>query len=251
MSFLAPQLSAPRVACALAEAWFDTATGRQVHYLERECIDRLVEDIHGYYALQIGNPSKNMLISSPIKTRVLAGRASRCDVLVDCGSLPFASAELDLVVIAHALEFSAEPEAIVRESFRCLRPEGHIIVVGFNPAGIYGLRRALDLGGDYPWHGEFIRAKRVRDWLKILGFATRAGYCLGFAPPWLAGERPWLRRLCEDAGRRWWPLLGGVYVMHAIKRVPAVKLMGMPWKEKAKEGSLPASVTRSGEVDWS
>ena len=242
MSMLNSQLSSPKVACALPEAWLETATGRQLHKLERNCIDKLVEDFQGYYALQIGNLSKDMLVSSPINTKIRAGRSKLCDVQVDYPSLPFASAELDLVVISHALEFSTEPEAIVRESFRCLRPEGQIIIIGFSPAGLYGLRYALDTSGDYPWHGEFIMASRVRDWLKVLGFTMRSGYCLGFAPPWLRGEWPWMRGVLENAGRRWWPLLGGVYVMQAVKRVPAMKLVQVPWKRKSKERAMPVSV---------
>ena len=33
----------------------------------------------------------------------------------------------------------------------------------------------------------------------------------------------------EEGGKRWWPYLGAAYMMHAIKRVKGMRLVGPVW----------------------
>lgn len=237
-------------AAKVPEAWFSLPAGRHLASLERQCLDGMLEGVFGYYAVQVGMHGHDYLGGSPINTKVRVGRSRQCQVRADARNMPFLSSSIDLVLIAHELEFSAHPEAVVREAFRILRPEGQLVIVGFNPAGLYGLRRRLDLGGQYPWHGEFIFPHRVRDWFAVLGLTARHGAQIGFAPPWLAAESDWLRDKFESAGRRWWPMLGGAYVIQAIKRVPAIHRIKPAWSRKAEE-AVPAGVVESSAVEKS
>lgn len=229
------------------EAWFATPAGRHLAGLERRCLDGILGGVFGYYALQVGMHGHDMLGGSPINTRLRIGRSRLCDVRADPRNLPFSSSSVDLVLIAHALEFSSHPEAVVREAFRALRPEGHLVVVGFNPAGLYGLRRRLDTGGEYPWHGDFVFPHRIRDWFAVLGLTPRGGARVGYAPPWLSSEGDWLRDRLEHAGRRWWPMLGGAYVIQAIKRIPAIRRITPAWTREASE-AVPAGVAERSAV---
>lgn len=228
------------------QAWFATPAGRHLDRLEREALAPLLQREFGYYALQLGCFERPLLEASPIINKALVGRARRCDVQADCASLPFEGMAVDLVLLAHVLEFASDPAAVLREAFRVLRPEGTLVVMGFNPASAYGLRRRCDFGGAWPWHGEFIFSWRLKDWFRLLGLAPKGGSYLGHAPPWLGMEGDWLRDRLELAGRRWSPLLGGVYVQAAAKRVPAVRLLKAPWRSgrKKKEAAAPAVVRR-------
>jgi ubiquinone/menaquinone biosynthesis C-methylase UbiE len=62
---------------------------------------------------------------------------------LDFDALPFDSASLDLVVLPHTLELASDPHQTLREVERVLVPEGRVVIVGFNPASLWGLRQGL------------------------------------------------------------------------------------------------------------
>jgi hypothetical protein len=46
----------------------------------------------------------------------------------------------------------------------------------------------------------------------------------------------------EKAGDRWWPILGSVYTISAVKRVRGMRLIGPAWKKPvAAKGAVPAA----------
>jgi hypothetical protein len=44
-------------------------------------------------------------------------------------------------------------------------------------------------------------------------------------------------------GDRWWPVLGAVYFLVAVKRVRGMRLVGLVKNERRKNASAPAVVT--------
>lgn len=214
---------------------------------EQEQVSTMIEGVFGYYALQMGDTHRNLLASSPIATCARVGRSRRCELRSELHSLPVESSTVDLVVLAHALEFTPHPEVVMRESFRVLRPEGHLLVLGFNPSGMYGLRRRLDITGGYPWYGNFIFPGRVKDWFAVLGLLPVHGAFLGYAPP-AHSMGTWAREAWEAAGDRWWPLLGGVFILQAIKRVPAMRLVKPRWQDKARKGGVVANAVERNRL---
>jgi len=136
------------------------------------------------------------------------------------------------VAMLHALEFSPNPHQLLREVERVLRPEGQLLLAGFNPLSLWGVKRWLGPRGAYPWSGQFLRLSRIRDWLSLLGFELAAGRMVCYAPP--VNRQGWLdrSRFMEAAGDRWWALGGGVYLLHAIKRVHGMRLIAPRWEEK-------------------
>jgi SAM-dependent methyltransferase len=164
--------------------------------------------------------------------------------------LPIATQSVDLVVLPHVLEFADEPHAILREVDRVMMPEGRLVIVGFNPWSLWGLRSSLGYSrGEYPWNGRFLSLPRVKDWLALLGFDVNAGRLIGYAPPF-DSER--LRRrfaFMEPAGDRWWAVGGAVYMLQAIKRVRGMRLLTPAWQEKAaRERSIIAAAKRESHV---
>ena len=55
--------------------------------------------------------------------------------------LPFDAQSIDLILLPHALEFIDNPHEVLREVDRVLRPEGRVLILGFNPWSLFGLRR--------------------------------------------------------------------------------------------------------------
>jgi len=170
------------------------------------------------------------------------------EVRLICTELPFDSDCMDLVVLPHTLEFAAYPHQILREAARVLRPEGNLIISGFNPHSLWGLHRALGRRQGYPWQGQFIALHRIRDWLALLGFEVAGARFAAYAPPF--HQSKWLERFSfmERAGDRWWAVSGGVYFVHAIKRVHGMRLIKPKWKEGLVGKLLPVAPKLNNKI---
>ena len=140
--------------------------------------------------------------------------------------------------------------ATLREVSRVLVPEGRVVISGFNPTSLWGLRQRRGhlyqrWGYDsffLPKTGEFIGYWRLRDWLRLLDFEVESGR-FGCYRPALASQA-WLDRFewMDAAGERWWSIFGAVYFLAAVKRVRGVRLLEPAWKTRKAPAAAPAAV---------
>lgn len=231
--------------------WFATPLGAYLLERERAYLDEVTPDIFGFHALQLGLPALDLLRENRITHRMRVAHIAGGDVVARCHELPFATQSIDLVLLPHVLEFAAEPHAILREIDRVMMPEGRLVILGFNPWSLWGLRSALGpTRGEHPWNGRFVSLPRVKDWLSLLGFEVSAGRLTGYVPP--IDNPKWRARFgfMEPAGDRWWAVGGAVYMLQAIKRVRGMRLITPAWQEKrAAEKPLVAAAKREGAGD--
>ena len=241
--------------------------GRYVLDWEQAHLDAAVSDIFGYHALQLGLPEIDALRENRMPLRACASdrllapddldggtlaERSRVAVINRYEELPFASNSIDLVVMPHILEFAEEPHQVLREVDRVLVPEGQVVITGFNPASLWGVRQMLTRVGmrpHLPREGQFIGLPRLKDWLKLLSFEPNRGR-YGCYVPWVRTDA-WLSRwsFLEKAGDRWWPVLGSVYLLTAIKRVRGMRLIGKVWKRRdVRAPALAPAATTTGYV---
>ncbi|MDR2015402.1 MAG: class I SAM-dependent methyltransferase [Azoarcus sp.] len=233
-----------------------TPLGSYLIAWEQARLDTMLADIFGYNALQVGLAEVDLLRASRMPLHVCAARAAhvarngeslsaRLTVMCDEAALPFAGTSLDLVVLAHELEFSATPHQLLREAERVLVAEGSVVICGFNPYSLWGLCRCSH--GRWPWHGRYLSAAKVRDWLTVLGFEVQSGQFGCYAPA--VGSSEWLGRWkwLDHVGRRCWPMCGAAWILHGIKRVHGARLIQPNWREKrARAKNLPAVAHRLG-----
>jgi len=234
------------------EGWLQTPAGVYLREWEQTCLDNLTADIFGYNAVQIGMPQIDALAANRMPYKLLVDRKVRAvtdaaqrpvSLTLDCTELPFASQSIDLVVLPHVLEFSTDPHQVLREVERVLIPEGQVIICGFNQASLWGARHVLRrVGGTsfLPRTEELISMPRMKDWLKLLNMGASQSHFGCYAPA--CRTEKWLHRYAfmDNAGPRWWPYLGGVYIVQAIKRVKGMHLIGPAWTKKT--ASAPAVV---------
>ncbi len=251
--------------------WLRTPVGRYLLTWEQQYLDRAVVDLFGFHALQLGlaeldalraNRMPHRWVASDTTHRVAPNPNPNPDAApaptavalhCDFDALPFDGQSLDLVVLPHSLELARDPHLALHEVERVLRPEGRVVIVGFNPASLWGLRqrlghmrRRLGLGGQgalfLPSAGEFIGYRRLRDWLRLLSFEVEAGRFGCYRPP--VGSDKWLARFewTERAGDRWWPVFGAVYSLTAVKRVRGMRLVGLVRDQRMKAKAAPAVV---------
>lgn len=234
--------------------WFTTPQGGYMLSREQAYFDHTLSDIFGYNALQLGLPELDFLRGSRMPLR-FTGAEQAGAVRLCCTELPFASDSLDMVLLPHVLEFAEHPHQILREVERVLMPEGNLIISGFNPRSLWGLHRALGRRQGYPWSGHFIALPRLKDWLALLGFEVVGGRFAAYAPPF--HQTKWLERCAfmEAAGDRWWAVSGGVYFLHAVKRVHGMRLIKPQWNEGLVSKLLPVApklnnkITQRNEAD--
>lgn len=237
--------------------WLKTAPGR--YLLDWECgrFDAAVADVFGYHALQLGLPALPGLQNNRIPHRWLAvpgldtpSAAPGVTLVTDFSGLPFAESSLDLLLLPHALELSTDPHATLREAERVLVPEGRVVISGFNPLSLWGLRqtrarlyRRLGVGDLYlPEAGGSIGYWRLRDWLRLLGFEVETAQFGCYRPS--VRSQAWLDRCAwlDPVGERYWPVLGAVYFVVAVKRVRGMRLLGSTWKAPKRLANAPVSV---------
>lgn len=234
--------------------------GRYVLDWEQQQLDSAVTDIFGYHAMQLGLPEIDTLRENRMQLRFCAAdhaldppepdqRAGhhRVAIINRYEELPFATHSIDLVVMPHILEFTEDPHQVLREVERVLVPEGHVVITGFNPVSLWGARQSLARIGASPYlprEGRFLSLPRVKDWLKLLSFDVERGR-FGCYVPSVRSDR-WIARwrFMEKAGDRWWPFLGAIYMLTAVKRVRGMRLVGAIWKRKEEVRRLaPATTT--------
>ena len=257
-------------------SWLQTPPGRYLLAWEQDRLDHAVADVFGYHALQIGLPEIEGLRANRMPHRWVATdtiytpealalppqRDSQISTLPppepislhsEYDALPFPNASVDLVVLPHALELARDPHETLREVERVLVPEGRVVIAGFNPASLWGLRqraghmkRGMGLARGQslylPSSGDFIGYWRLRDWLRLLSFEVEMGRFGCWRPP-LKSEA-WLERFAwmDGVGDRWWPVLGSVYFLVAVKRVRGMRLVGLARQTRRSSATAPAVV---------
>jgi SAM-dependent methyltransferase len=213
------------------QEWFKSPLGQYLLSLEYGYINPIVMDTFGFYAIQMGNFDIDFLDHSRIPNK-FSLNSNHADLIASNEALPFEEASVDLLIAPHILEQMAEPYELLKEIHRVLMPEGRLIISGFNPASLWGLRRLLSFDIDYPWNTKFIPLSKIKEWLPIIGFEMVEGKMGCYVPP--IEQSSWLKKLhtMEKLGDRWWPMLGGFYFLVIQKRVHGMTLIRPSWEKK-------------------
>ncbi len=147
------------------------------------------------------------------------GNTKYTRVLAEFEDLPIDTHSIDIVIMPHTLEFEANPHRVLREANRVLKPEGIILLTGFNPWSIWHLPRFLPKAKNkLPWNGRFISRYRVIDWLKLLNFQIEEskGCCL--FPLLIKKKNKQWQKIAENLAV-FLPFLPAAYFVMAVKRV--------------------------------
>ncbi|CBL45249.1 Hypothetical protein HDN1F_16660 [gamma proteobacterium HdN1] len=258
--------------------WFRTPAGQSLLTAEESLCEQVVAEMFGYHIVQLGVGARgNLCKGSSIRHQVhvvekacastdlaaaqfAENASSACNppfgetrpplsILVSSlEELAIANDSVDVVILHHCLDFTLQPQRILREVSRVVIPGGKIVIVGFNPWSLWGIWRMMRSHlAEVPWCGSFLSPYRVSDWLGVLDLHVEGYESTHFGLP--VGENRWVgfNRWMGYFGTRWWRHVGASYVMVATKQVsritpvrppiPAVKpsLVAIPLK------TLPAS----------
>ncbi|MCK5895439.1 MAG: class I SAM-dependent methyltransferase [Cocleimonas sp.] len=234
-------------------AWYQGLSGQYALLQLDAIISEYLSEIFGYYCLNLGilSERKEFLNNSRISTGFSIGcGVNKNDVIAMPEQLPIAADEVDLVIASHVLECSNNPHQVLREIDRVLVPEGHCILIGFNPYALMGAKRLLkplriknkevsgtlgtpETSSDLSPHYQKYKTRtvsHVRDWFSLLGFETLEVNYLGFRPSIknekLFASNAWM----EKWGAKLWPVLGSLYIIHAKKHMIAMRPHKKVWE---------------------
>jgi len=217
---------------------------------ESELLGEALEDVFGWELLQVGawGNARELLAGSRTRRQtIIAATRFECgpDVIGRASQLPIVSDSIDAVLLPHTLEFAADPYSIVREVDRVLGAEGQLIVMGFRPWSLWGLRARASRSGFPPGMRRVLSQGRVQDWLELLGYEVVARRRYLYAGPWShpsvseAGGKILRRGLVN-------PLPPGAYLLKARKRVYTLTPVRPRFREKTPViGRLVKPTTRS------
>jgi SAM-dependent methyltransferase len=238
--------------------WLESPLGQALQQLEARIVEEAFDGIFGEQCLQVG------LWGDP-RAFLKYPRIQRCASLADPDNvigdgrpnvygqlhqLPIASESIDAVILPHTLEFCDRPHAIIREVHRILRSDGHVVILGFKPGGLWGLRRLIPGAGLPPAAEHLISDRQLSDWLQLLDLRIHQTVRYFFRWPF-SGNRGLSSPIWDRRGRRWWPELAACYMLKAQKRVLTLTPVRKPWLSRPKAvGGLVNPTTRVTHIHF-
>ena len=206
------------------QKWYQQASGSWVLTLESEEVSCVLKNIKGVYLVQMGGSldvthsekspifTHIRLTSQFINDSILSIQTSWCE-------LPLLSNSVDVIVLVHLLEFVDYPVKLLQEIFHALKPNGQLVILGFNPWSLWGLKKTFSRG--IPWKGKFWSRAQVKRWLNNCNYSILCSktFCYGLPSQKKLGRQ--MQAFIETAGHFALPASGGIYLLVAKKKVYA------------------------------
>mgnify|MGYP001813319368 FL=1 len=221
----------------LRQDWLKTALGEALLRQEARVVEEALDGIFGEECLQLG-------MWGDKRTFMRFSRTQRCSLIAETADgepsaigemhrLPVESDSLDAVLLPHTLDYTDRHHAILREVDRVLRSNGHLVILGFKPGGLWGLRRLVPGAGLPPGADYLISDRRLKDWLQLLDMRIQNSSHYFFHWP-LPGNKARGSSKWERRGEAWWPELAACYMLTAQKRVSTLTPVRPLWRRKTK-----------------
>ncbi len=234
-------------------AFWQMPLGKSLLTAEAELLGEALEDVFGWEFLQVGAWGEGRELLAGCRTRrkivVAPGAFSRsADIIARPSALPVARDSVDAVLLPHTLEFASDPYAIVREVDRVLSGEGQLVVLGFQPLSLWGIRARSSPVGIPAGHAAHpVGGPRAR-MAGALGYEIVATRSYLHCTPWGRGAEAAPGADHSPLLRRTWfnPLPAGAWMLKARKRIRALTPIRPRLREKqpAVIGQLVKPTTR-------
>jgi SAM-dependent methyltransferase len=191
---------------------------------ERDVVGQLLARMAAPHVLQVGHWGSGppvierakaacLVLATPWWPRGLSGMMPV--VVCEPEELAVASESMDVVLLLHALDRSAQPHAVLREADRVLAPQGRLLITTRNPTSLWGLAHALGKRSRRGVPGQ----RRLLDWLALLGYEIETVRGVWFGPPTHLGADSAVARWVETHAAHALAPFGAVSVVVARKRI--------------------------------
>jgi SAM-dependent methyltransferase len=232
---------------AALTAWWSSSLGSALIAAEAELLGEALEDVFGWELLQVGawGSARELLGRSRTRRQSLvaaAGFPQDADIIARPSALPVQSDCIDAVLLPHTLEFAPDPYAVLREVDRVVVGEGALLVLGFHPWSLWGMRARYSRSGFPPGMRRVLSERLLREWLVLLGFEVVSTQRYLYLTPWSRGQAA--ERMLR--GGLTYPLPASAFLLKARKRVYTLTPVRQRFREKpAVIGGLVKPTTRN------
>ena len=211
---------------------------------------RLLVKHYGKHALLIGVPNQYALLEAtkvPCHTLLssfLAHEPQPGFVEGDLHELAIQTGSIDLVILPHTLEYVDNPHHLVQEACRVVKPEGLIVIMGFNPYSMCGFKRLMSGKRGAPWSSHFAHAYQVKHWLRLSDFQIeRQTSC--FSRPPIEYEKVFNKLEFLECVGDFLNFFGGIYCITARAKVVPMTPIRMQWKQKLNHIRIATTISGS------
>jgi SAM-dependent methyltransferase len=240
-----------------AAEWLKTPFGQALLAQEARVIEETFDGMFGEQMLQLGlwgEPNHFLRFARTQRSSCIADWPGITPdmapgVIGHLHRLPVETNSIDVVLLPHTLDYSDDrSHAVLREADRVLTPHGHLVVLGFKPGGLWGLRRLIPGAGLPPGGAPLLSDRRLSDWLQLLDMRIHGISRYFFRWP-LPGNKGQSSGEWETRGRRFWPELAACYMLSAQKRVVTMTPVKKPWRTRPKVvGGIVEPTTRVSRI---
>lgn len=210
--------------------FYKSPLGRITRQLLREQVRQMLGDVTGRRILALGFATPYLRTSLNVAERVVACMPTRqgasawpregpsSTFLADPLELPLPDASVDVVLMVHALEHTADAEEQMRELWRIAAPDADLIIVVPRRRGLWAQRDNTPFGSGNPYS-----RSQLDDLLRTHSFLPQDWRDALYLPP--TNITPILKsaRMFERGGRVFGAALAGVVCVRAKKQqFPAI-----------------------------
>jgi len=217
--------------------WLTQPLGQCVLEAEKNFLLNCLTTYYGKHGILIGVPHQNDLLKASVTahqvvlTPLISKTRNIKTIEGDFYELPLASGSIDLVFLPHSLEYIDNPRQLLTEACRIVKPEGHIIILGFNPFSLWGLKKMAARNKNIPWNSHFIPSNTVKKWLNLADFELVKQDFILYSPP-LRRHSLFLKlKFLDRLGRVCFKPMGGVYILIAKAKVTPLTPIRLRWQQ--------------------
>ena len=225
--------------------------GEHLLAAEKNILSEMLDRHFGRHAVLIGTPNQaNLLHATTIPMHsllspIIPHGKKIGHIEADFHELPILTGSIDLVMLPHTLEFIDNPRQLLAEACRIIKPEGLIVICGFNPYSIWGLKKIFSKNKSAPWSAQFMHANKIKSWLHLADFEMEKQRHFLYRPPANNKSTFHQLRFIEQIGKCF-PMLGSVYVLLARAKVIPLTPIRLKWKQQL--GGVRISTTITGHI---
>ncbi|WP_413700381.1 class I SAM-dependent methyltransferase [Psychromonas sp. KJ10-10] len=209
------------------ESWSRLPHGQCLLKQTQQYVDNAITRCFGYHLLKLGQLSSQLnTAKSPISHQINCAPSGKdIGLFADLHLLPLLDSSVDLCILAHELDFSSDPHQLLRELDRVLTLDGTLIISGYNPISLFGLRSLLTPKNQHT--ARLFFPNRVIDWLHLLGFEIQQKQLFDFLSCQFTNV---FANCVESIGQRYLPYFCSTYFIVAKKQSIPMTPIKSPFK---------------------
>ena len=157
-------------------------------------------------------------------------KGERPAILTHEANWPVRDDSVNRLLFLHGLEAANHLDMVLDEAWRVLRPNGRALLIVPNRRGLWARGDTTPFGAGRPFSGTQLRAS-----LQRTGFVPGLMQTALFLPPYLPMRLRSSSRFIERVTSYIAPRLGGVWLVEAVKQVPAPQSVERARKARARQ----------------